>query len=241
MDANALDHVALWVADRDTLADFVCAHLGMHVIERTDDFTLVGADARRGKLTLFAAEGPRDPGALVRVVLRVGDLEQALAGCRRPRGRPAGDGARDASRRPRAWGSGWSAAPDTDLDYDIDHVVLARARPGGERREARDARVRAGAATGCRWATSGCASSAGDGRDVERPLLNHIALLVDSGDDQLEEAERRGLDVAEVRDAANTFAVFLWGPDRHQARVRRAQAGLRARLDGCSDRRGPRT
>ena len=32
-------------------------HLGMHVIERTDDFTLVGADARRFKLTLFAAEG----------------------------------------------------------------------------------------------------------------------------------------------------------------------------------------
>ena len=36
----------------------------MHVIERTDAFTLVGADARRGKLTLFDAEGPRDPGAL---------------------------------------------------------------------------------------------------------------------------------------------------------------------------------
>jgi hypothetical protein len=43
---------------------------------------------------------------------------------------------------------------------------------------------------------------------------NHIALLVDSGDDQLDEARRRGLDVAEVRDAPNTYAVFLWGPDR---------------------------
>src|SRR5438034_4724614 len=91
VQANALDHVALWVADRDTLADFACDHLGMHVIERTDDFTLVGADARRGKLTLFAAEGPRNPGVLGRVVLRVSDLERALAalpaalGVERPR------------------------------------------------------------------------------------------------------------------------------------------------------------
>ena len=54
----------------------------MHVIERTDAFTLVGADARRGKLTLFEAEGPRERGALEHVALRVSDLERALAGFR---------------------------------------------------------------------------------------------------------------------------------------------------------------
>jgi len=43
----SLDHVALWVADRDRIAAFATAHLGMHEIERTDDFTLLGADARR--------------------------------------------------------------------------------------------------------------------------------------------------------------------------------------------------
>ena len=43
----------------------------MHVIERTDRFTLVGSDARRGKLTLFEAEGPRESGALARIGLRV--------------------------------------------------------------------------------------------------------------------------------------------------------------------------
>jgi hypothetical protein len=53
-----------------------------------------------------------------------------------------------------------------------------------------------------------------DVREGERPLLNHIALLCDSGQEQLEEAKRRGIEVAEVRDAANTFAVFVWGPDR---------------------------
>ena len=64
-----LDHVAYWLADRDALADFAVRHLGMHVIDRTDAFTLVGADARRGKLTLFAADGPRERGALESVGL----------------------------------------------------------------------------------------------------------------------------------------------------------------------------
>src|SRR5207247_7402590 len=58
---TALDHVALWVADRDALAAFLCDHLGMHEIDRTGSFTLVGADARRGKITLSAPGGPRAP------------------------------------------------------------------------------------------------------------------------------------------------------------------------------------
>jgi catechol 2,3-dioxygenase-like lactoylglutathione lyase family enzyme len=213
VDANALDHVALWVADRDPLADFACAHLGMHEIERTDDFTLVGADARRGKLTLFAAEGPREPDALVRVVLRVRDLDRALAqlpanvDVDRPR---AGLATFEA---PQGLGIGLAEVPGTDLDYDIDHVVL---------------RVPDPAASAAKFATLGfehegkrlrvgdksMVLESGDGHVVERPLLNHIALLVDSGNEQLDEAKRRGLDVAEVRDAPNTFAVFLWGPDR---------------------------
>jgi catechol 2,3-dioxygenase-like lactoylglutathione lyase family enzyme len=45
---NSLDHVALWVADRDAIAELACGSLGMHEIERTDKFTLLGADARRG-------------------------------------------------------------------------------------------------------------------------------------------------------------------------------------------------
>src|ERR671930_2583165 len=78
MQPKTLDHIALWVADRDPIADFLTEHLGMHVIDRTDKFTLVGSDARRGKLTLFAAEGPREQGALKHVALRVSDLDAAL-------------------------------------------------------------------------------------------------------------------------------------------------------------------
>src|SRR4051794_17440911 len=75
---TSLDHVALWVDEREPLATFLCDHLGMHVIEETDTFTLVGIDAKLGKLTLFDAEGPRRRGALERVVLRVGDLDAAV-------------------------------------------------------------------------------------------------------------------------------------------------------------------
>ena len=213
MDANALDHVALWVADRDRLANFAYDHLGMHEIERTDDFTLVGADARRGKLTLFAAEGPREPGALVRVVLRVLNFEHVLEQLpddlevARPREGLA------TFQAPEGLGMGLVSAPDGDLDYDIDHVVLRVPDPAvsaerfatlGFTREDRSLNV------GDKWMEL----ESGDGTHCERPLLNHIALLVDSGEEHLEEAQRRGLDVAEVRDAANTYAVFVWGPDR---------------------------
>jgi catechol 2,3-dioxygenase-like lactoylglutathione lyase family enzyme len=223
VQANALDHVALWVADRDTLAGFACEHLGMHVIERTDDFTLVGADARRGKLTLFAADGPRDPGVLDRVVLRVGDLEDALA--KLPDGlevdRPREDLAHFPG--PEGLGLGLVASNGNAVEYDIDHVVLRVPEPPRtierlvELGLDHDRHRIEGDSPQGDFLTVGDKAvklEQGPAAEGERPLLNHIALLVDSGQEQLDEARRRGLEVAEVRDAPNTFAVFVWGPDR---------------------------
>src|SRR3954454_15067479 len=79
MEPKTLDHVAFWVADRDPIAAFCEHHLGMHVIDRQDRFTLLGSDARRGKLTLFDADSPREPGAFAHVALRVSDLAAARA------------------------------------------------------------------------------------------------------------------------------------------------------------------
>jgi catechol 2,3-dioxygenase-like lactoylglutathione lyase family enzyme len=208
---KTLDHVALWVADRDTIAALAYDHLGMHEIERTEKFTLVGADARRGKLTLFAAEGPRDPGALAAIVLRVSDLERALAGL------PGG------TEVQRENGVTSFVGPDglrlglverpTDLEYDLDHVVL--------RVEDAEASAKALAELGFERdgdrltvADKWVRLEGGGATEGDRPLLNHLAVLVDSAEAVEREARARGADVADVVDAPNTLAVFLWTPGR---------------------------
>ena len=86
MQPKTLDHVAFWVADRDAIAATLTSRLGVHEIDRQDNFTLLGADARRFKLTLFDAEGPRQPGPFAHVALRVSDLAAARAAL--PEGTP---------------------------------------------------------------------------------------------------------------------------------------------------------
>src|SRR4051794_20157717 len=210
MRPTSLDHVALWVADRDPMADFLCGHLGVHVIERTDSFTLIGADAREGKLTLFDAAGPRQPGPLERVVLRVNDLEAALSRL------PAEVDVEDADgiarfEGPEGLGLGLRQGAG-EPDYDLDHVVLRVRDPQRTADELlelgfsrRDGRLTV--------ADRALKLEQGDPGEPERPLLNHLALLVESADEHLEEARRRGLEVDDVKDAPNTLAVFVWGPD----------------------------
>jgi len=52
MQVKMLDHIALYMADRDGAADFLTSHLGFHVVDRTDRYTLVGAGGKLGKLVL---------------------------------------------------------------------------------------------------------------------------------------------------------------------------------------------
>src|SRR5690349_23620016 len=122
MKIDTLDHIALWVDDRDAIAAFATDVLGMHVIDRTDRFTLVGSDARRGKLTLFAADGPRERGALQHVALRVSSLDDALSALpeslrlERPR-----DGEAYFDVGTEGVRLGLVEAP-TEIEYDLDHV-----------------------------------------------------------------------------------------------------------------------
>ena len=55
---------------------------------------------------------------------------------------------------------------------------------------------------------------AGEPGEPERPLLNHLAVLVDSADEHIAEANELGVEVDDVVDAPNTYAVFVWGPER---------------------------
>ena len=213
---ETLDHVALWVADRDSIADFVTQRVGMHVVDRTDAFTLVGSDARRGKLTLFEAEGPREPGALKHVALRVSSLERAL-------------GEMDGVELERSDGAvyfdvheglrlGLVEAP-TEVEYDLDHVALWSASPK-EIAEAYDQLGFAAAEPGQSGAPRVEVGGAfvefheGEPGDPEKPLLNHLAVKVESADEHIAEARDLGLEIADVVDAANTYALFVWGPER---------------------------
>jgi catechol 2,3-dioxygenase-like lactoylglutathione lyase family enzyme len=201
MEPNTLDHVAFWLADREPIAEFVTTKLGLHVIDRQENFTLVGADARRGKLTLFDAEGPREQGAFKHVALRVSKLPE--------------------NEHEFDLGEGLSLvlveAP-TDSEYDLDHVALFSADPSRTAEEYQrygfdsaspssegHPRVEVGGAY--------VEFHPGNPGDPEKPLLNHLAVLVDSVDEHIAEAEEMGV-VDNVVDAANTRAVFVWGPER---------------------------
>jgi catechol 2,3-dioxygenase-like lactoylglutathione lyase family enzyme len=215
---ETLDHVALWVAERDAIADFVTGRVGMHIVDRTDAFTLVGSNARRGKLTLFAAEGLRDPGALKHVALRVSSLEEASS--------DLGDGLTvDRSRDGEVYFDvheglrlGLVEAP-TDVDYDLDHVALWSSSPEETAQAYRQLgfeEVPAGPSGAPRVEVGGAFVEFHDGDpgDPEKPLLNHLAVKVESAEEHIAEAKELGLEIADIVDAANTYAVFVWGPER---------------------------
>jgi catechol 2,3-dioxygenase-like lactoylglutathione lyase family enzyme len=219
VNPTKLDHVAYWLEDRDTVADFATSHLGMHVIERTDTFSLLGSDARRGKITLFDAEGPRERGALKHVAFRVSSLQSALAALpegfevERPR---EGEAYFDAGREGVRFGL---VEAETDVDYDLDHVALYSASPRATA-DAYGALGFAAAEPGPSGAPRVEVGGAwveldpGDPGEPERPLLNHLAVLVDSADEHIAEANDLGVAIDNVVDAPNTYAVFLWGPER---------------------------
>jgi len=169
MQIQTLDHVALWVADREPGP---LAHVGLRVRHLDAALSALPAgteiELREGGATLFHTfEG-----------LRIALVES--------RG----------------------------VDYDIHHVTLRVPDPDESFKEllgygfrGEDGRL----VVGDSYIEL---EEGGDGGEPERPLLNHIALLVKSAEDHIQEARRRGLEIADIKDAENTYAVFIWGPDR---------------------------
>ena len=170
VNPRTLDHVAFWVAERDAIADYATRHLGMHVIDRQDNFTLVGSSARHGKLTLFDADAPRERGAFKHVALRVSSL----------------DGTPERHELPEGIEVNLVEAP-TEVEFDLDHVALFARDPEQTAREYlaygfSDAPPKDGVA---RVEVGGAFVEfhEGDPGAPERPLLNHLAVLVDSADE----------------------------------------------------------
>jgi catechol 2,3-dioxygenase-like lactoylglutathione lyase family enzyme len=195
----SLDHVAFWVPDADAAARWTVATLGYHVIERTERFTLVGADARGGKLTFFAADGEREPGPLLHVGIRLPGLSEA-----EDREAPAGLRIR--------------LLPGRGAAAELDHVALR----GPDPRAAQARWLQLGlepalpgpdGTVRVRVADAHVELHEGPAASPARPLLNHLGVLV--GTVAEVEAAGRAEELGEVElvDAPNTLAAFVQGPD----------------------------
>jgi catechol 2,3-dioxygenase-like lactoylglutathione lyase family enzyme len=210
-----LDHIALYMNDRDAAANFLTLHLDFHVVDRTDRYTLVGAGGRIGKLTLFdAPEGAGvSRGPIERINIRVADPEVAVARL------PA-----EADILSRDGGFLFTGPENLPLslvpgqgdfvDYDLEGLVLRSAEP----EEAARGFIEMGFAPG-ETATSVKAgeyrlrfitSPAGVG---SQGMLYHLGCLVDSAQGHRREAEQRGLEIQDWVEGPNTLAVFVRGPE----------------------------
>lgn len=212
MNVKMLDHVALYMNDRDEAARFLTTHLGFHVVDHTERYTLVGAGGRLGKLTLFdAPQGTTpSPGEIGRITIRVADPEAAAA-----------ELPPQANAEPLHGGYDFTGPEGLPLalvpgegqfaDYDLEGFTLRSTSPEESARTlvgmgfapADDTTVTAGEYL-VRLTNSTPAAGG---------MLFHIGCLVDSAEDHRREAEERGLEVTDFVEGPNTLAAFVRGPE----------------------------
>jgi catechol 2,3-dioxygenase-like lactoylglutathione lyase family enzyme len=215
LKVKRLDHIALYMGDRDSAAGFLTAHLGFHVVDHTERYTLVGAGGRLGKLTLFDAPQGRtpSPGEIERITIRVTDPEAATERLPREAGAELYDGGYSFTG-PEGLPLALVSGEGDFVDYDLDGFVL---RSGSPEESAR-AFVEMGFAPGEDATTvkAGEYSMGLTGSDPDANgggMLFHVGCLVDSAEDHRKEAEERGLEVQDFVDGPNTLAVFVRGPE----------------------------
>jgi catechol 2,3-dioxygenase-like lactoylglutathione lyase family enzyme len=213
MKVKRLDHIALYMGDRDAAVGYLTTHLGFHVVDHTDRYTLVGAGSKLGKLTLFdAPQGMTpSPGEIERITIRVADPEAAAA--RLPAGAEPSDGGY-LFTGPEGLPLALIPGEGEFVDYDLGSLVL---RSGSPEESAR-LFVEMGFAPGDKATTvkageysmrlTGSAPDANGGG-----MLFHVGCLVDSAEDHRKEAEEQGLEVQDFVDGPNTLAVFVRGPE----------------------------
>lgn len=198
MRPERIDHVALYVSDPEEIAARLLAQLPLRTLEQTDEFVLVGRAPELGKLTLFDAPAPRERGALLRIGIGIpcGTVERSL------------DLGTDA-------GLELVLVPaDCDGEVDLAHVSLATPDPEASARRWLELGFEPeprspGGVTRVRLGETCLELHRGSPAPTERPLLNHLGLLVESVD----EIDLARVDVVRTVDAENSRAVFVNGPD----------------------------
>ena len=215
MKVQKLDHIALYMSDRDAAADFLTSHLGFHVVDHTDRYTLVGAGGRIGKLTLFHAPDGTvpPPGVIERINIRVANPDSAAA--RLPRGTTV-----------KSLDGGYVFTGPENLpialvpgegdftDYDLEGLTLRSSDP----EESARGFVKMGFAPG----EDATTVKAGDYRLRLTPsasergaqgMLYHLGCLVDSAEDHRREAKEQEFEIQDWVEGPNTVSVFVRGPE----------------------------
>jgi catechol 2,3-dioxygenase-like lactoylglutathione lyase family enzyme len=197
---SKLDHVALYVSDPEGVAARILSQLPFRIIEETDEFVLIGRDPELGKLTLFHADAPREAGVVrgVGIGIPCATVERTV---------DLGDGLR------------LELVP-ADPEGEVELAYLAVHTPDP-------------AASAKAWLEFGFEPAPKSAREVprvrlasqyvelhastpdhtDRPLLNHLGLLVDSLDEVRRSVDSMGVAVNREVDAENSRALFLDGPD----------------------------
>jgi catechol 2,3-dioxygenase-like lactoylglutathione lyase family enzyme len=210
-----LDHIALYMRERDVAAAFLTSHLGFHVVDRTDRYTLVGAGGRLGKLTLFDAPGGTSlaPGTIERITVRVADPESAADRLSPQTAVEQRDGEYIFSG-PEGLRFALVSGEGNFTDYDLEGLILRSEAPEESARHF----VSMGFAPG-EGATTVRAGEyrvhlVSSGLHAEtQGMLYHLGCLVDSAKDHRKEAEERGLEIHDFVEGPNTLAVFVRGPE----------------------------
>ncbi len=212
-----LDHVAIHVADREAFAHELIDCFDMHVIEQTERFTLVGADASHGKITLLDkvdGVGPDPvPNRIVALVL----AEATGSASKPPVTLPGGlvvtfAGIDDL-------GPEWTGTPRHAL---VGLTLRAVDPPIAAAMLEAQHDMHVGA-VGPDHAMLEVGDASQDGRimlsrepwseDRGPSMLDHIGIRVPDASTWRARAEERDLDVVKWIDAAHSRAVFVNGPD----------------------------
>jgi catechol 2,3-dioxygenase-like lactoylglutathione lyase family enzyme len=210
-----LDHIALYMRDRDAAADFLTSYLDFHVVDRTDRYTLVGAGGRISKLTLFDAPEDIDvsQGPIERINIRVTDPQTTVARLPAEADIISRDGAYLFSG-PEDIPLALVPRPGGFVNYDLEGLVLRSRDP----ERSADVLLSMGFAPGGNATTVKAGeyrlklvtSVAGVGTQGR---LYHLGCLVDSAQDHRREAEEQGFEIQDWVEGPNTVAVFVRGPE----------------------------
>jgi catechol 2,3-dioxygenase-like lactoylglutathione lyase family enzyme len=204
--------VALRAQDPDEIARFLCDYCGMERAEADEGFIILAAPGASTRLFVLPAHEATDPGVLQRIVLRVSDLDSALAKLPDRVAVNAEDPELAVFQAPQGLEIGLTPVFG-GADYDVDHIVLrvmtadettlALAElgfvPSGGALHVADKHVRV--RSGIR--------SAGDNE-----LLHHIGVLVESIEALRGQALRAGLEFDDLTLAPNRLGIYVRGPER---------------------------